>query len=137
MRLADVNSDGRVDVVRVRDGGRDVSLNDGTSKTAALGATTPQGDAGLASELDFATTDLGHDRGVRFADVDGDGIARHRSRHRHVGHRLPEQGLPPDILEKVHAPRLGATSLAYKASPVSAWSGEAPALPVRVPVLTA
>ena len=136
VRLADVNGDGRVDVIRVRDGGRDVWLNDGDVEDGGPWRHYT-GNAGLTSELDFTTTDLGRDRGVRFADVDGDGMLDIvRARGTSVAVYL-NKGSTPDILEKVTNPRLGTTSLAYKASTeFPAWSGEAPALPYAFPVLT-
>jgi RHS repeat-associated protein len=138
VRLVDVNGDGREDLVkaRKRDPGGDeilVWLNDGDVGDSDGGqyglvdtATTTAGPwrpADVQSSvswklpvgLDFVT-EKGHDMGVRFADVNADGMVDVLDGARNERHVYLNKGKVPDLLETIRSSRGTETEITYEPS---------------------
>ncbi len=130
VRLADVNGDGRVDIVKAK-GGAPVTtwLNNG--------GPSPWVDSpAWESPIDFVNSS-GKDRGVRLLDVDGDGmvdVVRGEGSNQTV---YLNRGEIPDLLTAVTSPLGAQTSFGYTPSTqFDNTGGDAPDLPQVLPLVT-
>ncbi|HVP30214.1 MAG TPA: toxin TcdB middle/N-terminal domain-containing protein [Myxococcota bacterium] len=141
MRFADVNGDGRLDLVYAPSGGRGgaVWLSAGLDATGA--SPWRLQDAAhwsLPPGLSFVDAE-GRDLGVRLVDLDGDGMPEivhaQRGTPIEVWHN---QGAIPDLLVEVVEPLGGRTRLDYTPSTRFDHRGDdlAPDLPRVLPLLT-
>lgn len=124
VRLADVNGDHRVDVLRAKDGVRQAWLNDGDAGKDSGGAPF-DGDDGTPWDfrtawkapngIDFVNAQ-GQDNGVRLLDVNGDGMTDIVASKGGTNDVYLNDAVVPDLLETVTNPFGGTTMLAYTAS---------------------
>jgi RHS repeat-associated protein len=140
-RFADVNGDGRVDLVRAQEGQPvRVWLNDGdvggTDEAAAPSPWVESAAWPLPPGVFFSDAD-GRDTGVRLLDLDGDGttdvLEGGESPPRvHLG-----RGSPPDLLVRVESPLGGTTEIGWRASSEFEHRGDddVPDLPHARPVV--
>jgi RHS repeat-associated protein len=137
VRLADVNGDGRVDVVQAKAGGnRTTWLNDGdvnetppTPWVASAAWTIPAG-------LEFVAAN-GADNGVRMLDLDGDGMTDLVRSANGANEFYRNRGSIPDLLKLVTNSLGGQTQYSYEASTQHDTTGGdgTPDLPFVVPVV--
>ncbi len=137
VRLADVNGDGRLDVLRAKTGAtRTTWLNDGdvdetppTPWIVSSAWTIPAG-------LDFVAAN-GADNGVRMLDLDGDGMTDLVRSANGASEFYRNRGSLPDLLTLVTNPLGGQTQYRYEVSAQqeTAASYGTPELPFVVPVV--
>jgi len=122
-RIIDVNGDARVDLVRATEGhAHETWLN--TGNTAALWVAAP--DWAVPAALDFTNAD-GQDRGVRVADLDGDGLLDFvRIQQGETPSVHLNDALRPDLLEAIELPYGGSTSYVYEDHPPIPGMGSIP-----------
>ena len=134
-RFADVNGDGRPDLVRWRDGAKNVWLNDGDVEDGTAWVPTsawllPSGEVFVDSE--------GRDRGLRLVDVDGDGMVDVVRSEGSVSRVYLNRGEVPDLLEQVTTPIGGTIQYGYAPSTQFDHSGgdAIPDLPAVLQLVT-
>ncbi len=132
IRFADVNGDGRVDVVQgVAGGARNTYLNDG-DVGAGDGddgdAWVPETDWRLPSGRQFVDGN-GEDRGVRLIDVDGDGMTDILQSKNGSNNVYLNDGVIPDLLQTVTNRFGGVTTLEYSPSTVFDNTGDGDSVP--------
>ncbi|MFQ5425814.1 MAG: SpvB/TcaC N-terminal domain-containing protein, partial [Gaiellales bacterium] len=116
VRLADVNGDGRVDVVESIGSTRNTWLNDGdVNETPSASPWVLETDWSLPAGVVFQNGD-GQDEGVRLADVNGDGMTDIVRSQGSTNDVYLNQGSVPDLLVGVTNPRGGVTQIGYAPS---------------------
>ncbi len=138
VRLADVNADGRIDVLQAKTGGsRNTWLNDGDVDEAVPTPWVASAAWAIPSGLEFVAAN-GTDNGVRMLDLDGDGMTDLVRSANGVSEFYRNRGSLPDLLTRVTNPLGGQTLYRYEAStqhdPMNA--GATPALPFVVAVVS-
>jgi RHS repeat-associated protein len=138
VRLADVNGDGRVDVLQGVEGGahatwiNDADVNEGSAPSPWVSTTNWQ----LPSGTSFVGAD-GKDKGLRLVDLDGDGMADILSSRGGTNEVWLNDGEIPDLLTTVTNPLGGTTTIQYDVSTSYNNSGGdgVPDLPQIMPVV--
>ena len=143
LRFADVNGDGRVDLLEAVDGSpatRSTWLNDGDveeSPSPSPWVAQAAGVWNLPANLIF-TNATGQDMGVRLVDMDGDGMVDLLASIGTTHDVYLNQGQVPDLLETVTSPLGGTTRFTY--APSTAFDNDDangnPGLPQIFQVLT-
>ena len=137
VRLADVNGDGRVDVLQAKTGAsRATWLNDGAAGAPAPTPWVASAAWAIPAGLDFVAAN-GADGGVRLLDLDGDGMTDLLRSVNGANEFYRNRGSIPDLLTMVTNPLGGRTHYGYTIStqhdPSDAdWE---PELPFVVPVV--
>jgi len=138
LRFADVNGDGRIDLVKADWRSQSVWLNAGLDASGASPwRVPPPGSWQLPPEVRFVDGEY-RDTGTRLVDLDGDGlpeIVRAQGSTIEVWRNL---GAVPDLLVEVTEPLGGRTLLSYTPSTRFDHRGDddAPDLPRTLPLLT-
>ena len=137
VRFADVNGDGRVDVLKARaDSTFTTWLNDGDVGQAEDAGPWTESSA-WESPLPFASSS-GVDRGTRLIDIDGDGMVDVVQGEGYTTFSVQlNRGNIPDLMTSATSPLGAVTSFAY--TPSTAFDntgGNAPDLPQTLPLLT-
>jgi len=138
LRFADLNGDGRLDLVKAEESGAAIWLNAGLDASGASPwRSPPPGSWELPPGVHFVDDDA-RDTGTRLVDLDGDGlpeIVRAQGGTFEVWRNL---GSVPDLLVEVTEPLGGRTLLSYTPSTRFDHRGEddAPDLPRTLPLLT-
>jgi YD repeat-containing protein len=115
VRSFDVNGDGRVDLVQATPTTRNLWLNTGNPGGAwmELGSNSPWN---IPAGLEFVDAQ-GRDRGVRLADLNGDGMVDViRLQEGADPQVFLNRGVPPDLLASITNPLGGRTEVTYDAS---------------------
>lgn len=114
VRLADVNGDGRTDVVQAVAGGpRAAWLNDGDAGGGAHpGPWTASGLWKLPASLSFVNG-TGQDLGLRLVDLDGDGMTDVVRSFAGTNELYRNRGVVPDLLETITTPLGARTTWSY------------------------
>jgi RHS repeat-associated protein len=119
VRFADLNGDGRVDVVRAHPAEKKTWLNVGDVDDGSAWDGQPSGSLWELPE-NFVDSD-GRDRGVRLVDIDGDGmtdVVRSEGREfsPDISRVYLNRGEVPDLLVQVTTPLGGTVNFDYKPS---------------------
>ena len=134
LRFADVNGDGRVDLVGAQVGYQNTTwLNDGDVDEAAPSPWVPSAPWAVPNGLEFVDAG-GLDTGVRLVDIDADGMIDLVRSANGANQVYRNRGSIPDLLTRVTSPAGARTDYAWD---VSSRGGGAvpPELPFVVPVV--
>lgn len=134
VRLADVNGDGRTDVVQATEAGPHAAwLNGGDAGGAGRpGPWIASGAWAPPASLAFVNGS-GQDLGLRLVDLDGDGMTDLVRSHAGVDELYRNRGVVPDLLETMTLPLGARTTWSYVPSTVFDHTGNA-APPFAAPV---
>ena len=137
VRLADVNGDGRIDVLSAKAGAaRTTWLNDGDVDEATPTPWVPSAAWAIPAGLEFVAAN-GTDNGVRLVDLDGDGMTDLVRSANGANEFYRNRGSIPDLLTQVTSPLGARTNYSYEVSTQHDTNGgdATPDLPFVVPVV--
>jgi RHS repeat-associated protein len=116
VRFADVNGDGRVDLVRAREGTKNVWLNDGDVEDGGAWLQQPGSSPWQLPSGEVFVDSEGRDRGVRLVDIDGDGMTDLLRSEGSLSRVYLNRGEVPDLLTQVTTPIGGSVAFQYTPS---------------------
>ncbi len=137
VRLADVNGDGRIDVLSAKAGAtRATWLNDGDVDEATPTPWVASAAWAIPAGLEFVAAN-GTDAGVRLVDLDGDGMTDLVRSANGANEFYRNRGSIPDLLTQVTSPLGARTNYGYEVSTQQDTNGGdgVPDLPFVVPVV--